>query len=53
MSDAEALRRAAVVLRQRSKRPRSLLLAVICGVLNDTAAKIEAEQAAMRPPGGP
>lgn len=46
--DAAALRRAAELMRERSRRPRSILLAAICRVLEDQAAKIESKCGPMK-----
>lgn len=43
LSDAECLRRTAVVLKRRSRRPDGWLLNVFCRVLDRTADKMEAE----------
>jgi len=41
--DAEALRRSAKVIRQRSTKPKAIFTVVLCRLLLDTAAKIEAQ----------
>lgn len=43
--DAQILRRAARILRERLKRKRSVVLAAICGVLTTLADKIDRGEA--------
>jgi hypothetical protein len=44
-SDADSLRRAAAILRRRSRKPDGLWMRVLVRVLTDEAEKIEAEEA--------